>query len=190
MQNRAPRLDGNGWPWWACGANNSLAPCNCHGRPQNLFFSNVSTVRIDGLTAKNPGEWNVHLGWCDDVHVKNFKAISPPPDVVEANADGIDVDACQRVLIEDSFFSVNDDVVCIKSGVDWYGRTYGRATRDVLVRNLTIANGAGPSIGSEQAGGVSNVTFEDIRLGKVQVGPIIKSCRGRGGVVENITFRR
>ena len=50
---------------------------------------------------------NVHLGWCDDVWVKDFKALSPPPDVVEANSDGIDVDACQRVLIEDSYFSVS-----------------------------------------------------------------------------------
>ena len=95
--------------------------------------------------------------------VKDFKALSPPPDVVEANSDGIDVDACQRVLIEDSYFSVsstareckmalgglptpkalcfqvNDDVVCLKSGVDWWGRTYGRPTRDVLVRNLTVS---------------------------------------------------
>ena len=55
----------------------------------------------------NPPEWNVHLGYCDDVWVKDFKALSPPPDVVEANSDGIDVDACQRVLIEDSYFSVS-----------------------------------------------------------------------------------
>ena len=111
-------------------------------------------------------------------------ALSPPPDVVEANSDGIDVDACQDVLIEDSYFSVNDDVVCLKSGVNWWGRTYGRPTRNVLVRNLTIANGEGPAIGSEQAGGVINATFEDLRLGKMQDGPTIKSCRGRGGLVE------
>ena len=28
------------------------------------------------------------------------------------------------------------------------------------------------------------------RIGKVQVGPTVKSCRGRGGVVEDITYRR
>ena len=77
-------------------------------------------IAIEGLTAINPPEWNVHLGWCEDVHVKNFRAIAPPPDVVAANSDGIDVDASQRVLIENSYFSVNDDTVCLKSGVDWW----------------------------------------------------------------------
>ena len=183
-------LDGNGGPWWACERNQTLAPCDCHGRPHNIFFSNVSGVTIKGLTAKNSPEWGVHLGWCDDVHVKGLKGVSPPPNKLESNADGIDIDACQRVLIEDSHFSVNDDAVCLKSGVDWFGRKYGRPTRDVLVRNITIENGEGPAIGSEQAGGVINATFEDIRIGTVQDGPTIKSCRGRGGLVENITFRR
>ena len=146
LADRGATLDGNGWPWWACARNYSLPPCNCQARPQNLFFSNVSGVRIHGLTAMNPPEWNVHLGWCKDVHIKNFRAIAPPPDVVAANSDGIDVDASQRVLIEDSYFSVNDDTVCLKSGVDWWGREYGRKTRDVLVRNLTIANGSGQYI--------------------------------------------
>ena len=47
-----------------------------------------------------------------------------------------------------------------------------------------IANGEGPAIGSEQAAGVINATFEDLRLGKMQDGPTVKSCRGRGGLVE------
>ena len=45
-------LDGNGWPWWACGSNYSLPPCNCQGRPQNLFFSNVSGVQIHGTVGR------------------------------------------------------------------------------------------------------------------------------------------
>ena len=55
-----------------------------------------------------------------------------------------------------------------------------RPTKDVLVRNITVLHGEGPAIGSEQSGGISNVTFEDLWLGKQQTGPVIKSCRGRG----------
>lgn len=44
-------LDGSGQAWWDCAANRSLAapPCSGHSRPQNLFFSNVSGVRIINL---------------------------------------------------------------------------------------------------------------------------------------------
>eukprot|EP01045_Picozoa_sp_COSAG04_P029837 COSAG04_NODE_5004_length_1784_cov_1.503858_2_plen_71_part_01 len=31
---------------------------------------------------------------------------------------------------------------------------------------------------------MANATFEDLRLGKMQDGPTVKSCRGRGGLVE------
>lgn len=62
------------------------------------------------------------------------------------------------MLLEDSFFSVTDDAICVKSGLDWFGRTYGRPTRDVLVRRCEIAAGAGPTIGSEMSGGVENVS--------------------------------
>ena len=150
----------------------------------------MSGVTLSGLESANSPFWNIHLGWCDDVHVRGIRVVSPPLMVNgSSNADGIDLDACQRVVVEDSVFDVNDDAVCLKSGVDWFGRTYGRPTKDVLVRNITIIHGEGPAIGSEQSGGVSNVTFEDIFIGAEQVGPVIKSCRGRGGLVENVTFR-
>lgn len=103
---------------------------------------------------------------------------------------GIDIDACQRVLVEDSFFSVTDDAICIKSGLDWFGRKFGRPTRDVLVRRCEIAAGAGPTIGSEMSGGVFNVTFEDITLGAEELGVTLKTARGRGGVVSDIVYRR
>lgn len=51
-------------------------------------------------TTWNPPDWNVHLGWCDDVHVSGLSAHSlastaARPDGDEPNADGIDIDACQ-----------------------------------------------------------------------------------------------
>ena len=153
------------------------------------------SVRIINLTTWNPPDWNIHLGWCDDVYVSGLRAHSLPstgahPDGDEPNADGIDIDACQRVLVEDSYFSVTDDAICVKSGLDWFGRTYGRPTRDVLVRRCEIAAGAGPTIGSEMSGGVHNVTFEDIKLDSEELGITLKTARGRGGTVSDIVYRR
>ena len=112
------------------------------------------------------------------------------PDGDEPNADGIDIDACQRVVVENSFFSVTDDAICVKSGLDWFGRKYGRPSRDIIVRNCEIAAGAGPTIGSEMSGGVYNVTFEDILLGSEELGITLKTARGRGGEVRGIVYRR
>ena len=92
-------LDGQGAAWWDCATGNmTLPPCSGHSRPQNLFFSNVSNVRIINLTTWNPPDWNVHLGWCDDVYVTGLSAHSlastgAHPDGDEPNADGIDLDA-------------------------------------------------------------------------------------------------
>ena len=64
-------------------------------------------------------------------------------------------------------------------GLDYYGRTYGRPTKDVLVRRCEIAAGAGPTIGSEMSGGVENVTFEDITLDSEELGITLKTARGQ-----------
>src|SRR6185369_413041 len=50
-------------------------------------------------------------------------------------------------------------------------------------------NGHGVSIGSPTAGGVSNITVEDCTFNGTDCGIRIKSDRGRGGVVEHLTYR-
>ena len=39
--------------------------------------------------------------------------------------------------------SGGDDAIAVKSGIDWVGRTFGRATRDVRVSNLLVESGNG-----------------------------------------------
>ena len=46
------------------------------------------------------------------------------------------VDSCRDVLIENCYISVGDDCIAIKSGWDQYGIAYGRASRNIVVRNI------------------------------------------------------
>ena len=59
------------------------------------------------------------------------------------NADGIDIDSTQDALVEDNHLSVGDDALCVKSGVGYFGRAYGRPAKDILFRRNTIGAGNG-----------------------------------------------
>lgn len=76
------------------------------------------------------------------------------------NRDGIDIDSCRDVVVEDSYFASGDDTLCVKSGLDFFGQRYNRPSRDIIFRNITTGGGYGITIGSEISGGVENVTFE------------------------------
>lgn len=119
------------------------------------------------------------------VHAHHLNVTNP----LEPNADGIDVDSSQGVLIEDSHLNVGDDALCVKSGIDYFGRAYGRASKDIVFRNNVIGTGHGITIGSEMSGGIRNVTFENITMAHTGTGIRMKSMRGRGGEVSDITYR-
>ena len=86
-------------------------------------------------------------------------------------------------------FSVGDDAIAFKSGLNWAGRTFGRPTRNVTFRNMRIGTGHGVAIGSEMSANVTDVLFENFVCEGTSIGPRIKTQRGRGGVVRNIMFR-
>ena len=91
--------------------------------------------------------------------------------------------------MENSYINVEDDSLCIKSGMDAIGRNYGRPTRDVIFRNNTLGRGGGLTIGSEGSGGVYNVSYENLTLNGTSVAVHIKSRPSRGGVYDGIVFK-
>jgi len=105
------------------------------------------------------------------------------------NGDGIDVDSSRNVRISDCDIGVGDDAVCLKSGKDAEGRAVGRPTEAVTVTNCTVEAGhGGVGVGSETAGDVRDVTVSNCTFVDTDRGVRIKTCRGRGGVVEDLRF--
>ncbi|HSN59730.1 MAG TPA: glycosyl hydrolase family 28 protein, partial [Ferruginibacter sp.] len=103
------------------------------------------------------------------------------------NGDGIDVESCRYVLIENSVFDVGDDGLCMKSGRDEEGRKRAMPTQDVIIRNCTVYNSHGGFvIGSEMSGGAKNIYVSNCTFVGSDIGLRFKTTRGRGGVVENI----
>ena len=232
-------VDGNGDAWWACGCSGgdpASAPCLGYDRPRLVHTVFGSGLTIRDLTFRNSPMWNLRPSWFDNVHITNVTILSPisSPNKRGCNTDGIDPDCVQDAIIEDSYISVGDDAIAVKSGLDWLGRQYGRPSRNITFRNMRIGErekrevrggrrhpprtsshqawgrqtkwasvhthphmlpstragtGHGISIGSEMSGGVQDILFENFILNGTEMGPRIKSERGRGSAVQNVTFR-
>lgn len=155
-------------------------------RPALVEFWNCSNVTVEGVTIQQSPFWTVHPVYCTDVTLRNLTIRGDGP-----NTDGIDPDSCQRVRIDNCDIATGDDSIAIKSGRDSDGRRVNRPTSDVQITNCRFAKGhSGVAIGSETSGGVSDVVIRDCSADGTNVGILVKTMRGRGGVIENVTAER
>ena len=141
-----------------------------------------SGFHIQGLTLENHSVWTFHPSFCRDVSVSHVIFHTDG-----ANADGIDPDSVAGMRIEDCEFQTGDDCIAIKSGKGQEGARINRPTTDVLIRNCVFTSGhAGVAIGSEVSGGIRNVLIQHCRADHPSRLLRIKTCAGRGAVIENI----
>ena len=153
-------------------------------RPVLVSLRECERVLLEGCTFQNSPCWNIHPLWCKDVTIKNIAVRNPH---YSANGDGIDIDGCENVRLQDSTFDVGDDAICIKSGKDADGRRHARPCRNLTITGCTVYHGHGGFVvGSEMSGGVENIFISDCRFLGTDVGLRFKSTRGRGGLVRNI----
>jgi polygalacturonase len=153
-------------------------------RPNLLVFENCKKILLEGVTFQNSPAWCLHPLMCEDLTVRNVYAKNP---WYAQNGDGIDVESCKNVIIENSTFDVGDDGICIKSGRDAEGRKRGMPTENLIVRNCTVYHAHGGFvIGSEMSGGARNLYVSDCTFIGTDIGLRFKTARGRGGVVEKI----
>lgn len=153
-------------------------------RPVLVSIQNSKNVLFDGPVFQNSPAWNIHPMLVENLIVRNVTVRNP---WFSQNGDGLDVDSCKNVLVENSSFDVGDDAICIKSGKDKDGRDRGIPCENIIVRNNVVYHGhGGVTVGSEMSGGVKNMHVSNCSFMGTDVGLRFKSNRGRGGVVENI----
>jgi polygalacturonase len=138
-------------------------------------------VRWDGFTVTQGGNWATHPTYCTDVVIKNV--------TITGNRDGIDIDSCQNVRIENCDINTGDDCISLKSGRGLNGARIGKPTENVLISNCTMRGRsfACVGIGSETSGGIRNVRIERCQLTSRTFGVYIKSRIGRGSFIEDIS---
>ena len=153
-------------------------------RPVLLSFIKCKKVLLEGVTFKNSPSWCLHPLSCEDITINDISVSNP---WYSQNGDALDLESCNRVLIENSSFDAGDDGICLKSGKDEDGRRRGEPCQNVIIRNNVVLHGHGGFVvGSEMSGGVKNIYVDNCTFLGTDVGLRFKSTRGRGGVVENI----
>lgn len=148
-----------------------------------LEFTNCRNVRVEGCHTLQYGMWAIHPVYCENIAFRQLE--------IKSGADGIDVDSCKHVVIEDCNFDTGDDCISLKSGRGEEGYTLMRTTEDVLIRNCTFSDSgfACIGIGSETSGGIRNARVEHCRFVYARSHAVyIKSRPGRGAFIEDIAM--
>jgi len=154
-------------------------------RPVLIEPVNCTNVGLEGFSTEHRSMWSIHPTYCEDVIVKNLTIRS-----TGGNGDGIDVDSCKHVLIENCDIATGDDCIALKSGRGLEGYRLGKPTEDVLISRCTLADSifACIGIGSETSGGIRDVRIEDCKFTRARTYALyIKSRPGRGAFIENIS---
>lgn len=168
-------IDGQGSPWWP------YAKIKGKRRPKMILLHDCNKILIKNVTLKNSPMFHIAIGGKTTNVTVNGVTVRAPASTDPVNPSH-NTDACdvtgKHILIKNCNISTGDD--------DY---TCGGGTSDVLITHCTYGNGHGVSVGSYTNGGVSNITVENCTFTNTDCGIRIKSDRGRGGLVENMTYR-
>ncbi len=158
------------------------------GRPRLMFFNRCSDIHVHGIHACDAASWQMHPYFSKNVDFLDM-FISAPKD--SPNTDAIDPEACDVVNIIGCRFSVGDDCIALKSGKIDIGKKFKTPANKHTIRNCLMQFGHGAvTLGSEMAGGVTNLTVNRCVFRQTDRGLRIKTRRGRGkdAVIDGVVF--
>jgi parallel beta-helix repeat protein len=125
-------------------------------RPFGIRLIKCAKVTVENITLRNSPMWMQHYLACDDVTIRYITVWNH----CNKNNDGIDIDGCHNVLIENCKIDSDDDGICFKS-------TSHRACEGITVRNCTVSShGNAIKCGTESNGG-----FKDIKISHCTIKP-------------------
>lgn len=118
-------------------------------RPKNIYLQNCRNVTLEGVRLRNAGSWMQHYRHCDGLAIRNIDVFNH----AAYNNDGLNVDSCREVRIEDCRVDSDDDGIVLKS-------LSSAPCQGVVVRNCTISSHCNAiKLGTESGGG-----FQDIEV--------------------------
>lgn len=157
---------------------------------QMIFFCCCRNIEMKDIRLENAQYWNCFFHGCENIHVDN---VTIRGDYLVMNTDGIDIDCCRHVLIENCDIDTGDDCVTARGNTLPLGGEY--PCEDVEVRNcrfVTVTCGIRVGVGQ---GEIRNCHFHDIDIINSHIGIGIcpsyrlgSCCQIEDCTFENFTF--
>ncbi|MBY3619789.1 glycoside hydrolase family 28 protein [Acinetobacter sp. CUI P1] len=163
-------------------------------RGSAICIRNTDNVYLEDITVRQSPFWCVHIVYCNGVSVNGVSIHTKYDEEGKKyegifNGDGLDPDSCSGVYIFNCHIASQDDGIAIKSGRNEEGRAVGLPTENVRISNCRFTSGFGVAMGSEMSGGIRNVLVEDCVFSDTFSVASVKAIRGRGSVIEDVTYR-
>jgi hypothetical protein len=116
-------------------------------RPKNIYLQRCRNVTVEGVRLRNAGCWMQHYRHCEGLKIRGIDVFNH----VAFNNDGLNVDSCQDVLIENCRIDSDDDGIVLKSlSLD--------PCRNVIIRNCMVSSHCnGIKMGTESGGGFQEI---------------------------------
>ena len=136
-------------------------------RPKGLVtFRECEHIVIRDVTLLDSPCYMIWLLGCDDCGIANVHINT---DLRGPNVDGIDIDCCSNVRIDNCNVSCGDDAIALKSDITALG--HDRACENVVISNCTLCSASdGIRIGYEGDGAIRNVAMSNCIIHDSMVG--------------------
>ena len=158
-------------------------------RPGQLItFVRCGNVRVEGVTVRNSPCWCLFFHGCHDVTVRDYTVRCGEND---GNTDGVDVDCCQNVLLENLDIDTGDDAVAIRASGARLKLDRVPPCENVTVRNARLRSNSSVFRIGVGRGLIRNVSVENIRCDRGGTAIMMSTHWGAdsGVDMENLTFR-
>ena len=150
-------------------------------RPFTIFLIESNNHVMKDFTLVDPAFWAIRTTGCNDLEISGIKILT---DLMVPNADGIDIDRCQRVTITDCDLVTADDCISLKScaGTASYGDV-----ADVLIENCSMVSTSGAiTLGTESVGDIKRVRVSNCVVERSHRGFAVRAREG--GTISDVIF--
>ena len=131
-------------------------------RPFLMRFVRCENVTLRNVHLRESAVWTVHLSQCHNVTVERVNIHSH----AGSNNDGIDIDSCELVRVNECDIDTGDDAICLKT-------TSRLPCRDVRITNCRLRSDCATiKAGTESEGDFDNIQIANCQLLSARLGGI------------------